>query len=95
MIADVDKDLQGATNLLDVLRRLRMHGFALTTYFKRSERAFIASRAHTKPIEQVVADRPKEAWEAYERLLKKELLAIEIFKKFREIMKKEDKIKER
>jgi len=51
MMGDVDKDLSNSTNLLNVLRRLRMHGFGLTTMFNTQERAFIASRAHKKPID--------------------------------------------
>lgn len=51
LVADVDNDLQNSMNLLNFLRRLRMHGFALTTVFNPEERKFIASRAFCKPID--------------------------------------------
>ena len=77
---DVKKDVQTGLNLLTFFRRLRMHGFALTSLFDKPERMFIASRALNKPIDQVRRYNPQTNWQVYERLLQRELLAINIFK---------------
>ena len=72
-----------------VLRRLRMHGFGLTAIFNKTERAFIASRAHKKPIEETTANKPKSDWQFYERILHRELFALKIWQKFRKMVEKD------
>ena len=50
----VNKDIDKGLDILNLLRRLRMHGFGVATMFKEDERKFIAGRAENKPLKEVI-----------------------------------------
>ncbi len=46
----VEEDIKCSLDILDFLRRLRMHGFGIAALYSKEERKFIESRSEKKPI---------------------------------------------
>jgi len=55
-------------DVLDLLRRLKMHGFALTSLLDTVSRKYIASRTVSMPLSEVKYFNPKTLWQKYEVL---------------------------
>ena len=53
-------------DLLDFLRRLKMHGFALTSLLDTISRKYIASRTVSMPLSEVRYFNPQSLWQKYE-----------------------------
>jgi hypothetical protein len=58
----VQMDLDRTLNILDLIKRMRMHGFALTCLWDNDSRKFFSHQAHTKHIKEVTEFRPKTLW---------------------------------
>lgn len=53
-------------DILDLLRRLKMHGFALTANLEKVTMKFISKRLSSQPLSEVKDFRPRNQWEKYE-----------------------------
>jgi hypothetical protein len=53
-------------DLLDLLRRLKMHGFALTSELDILSRKFISMRTVSQPLSEVKNFHPRTLWQKYE-----------------------------
>ena len=65
-LAIVNKDMSRNLDVLDLLRRLKMHGFALSTELDRTSRKFISNRTVSQPLGEVKNFNPKDLWGKYE-----------------------------
>jgi len=58
-LAVVDSDLSENMDLVNTLRRIRMHGFALTVMLNKNYRNFTATRSKRKALESLSSDKKK------------------------------------
>ena len=78
-------DLDRTLNILDLIKRMRMHGFALTCLWDNDSRKFFSHQAHNKHIDEVKSFKPKTLWQKYDGYSKREQMAFNLFKKFQNI----------
>jgi hypothetical protein len=50
------------------MRRIRMHGFALTALLNKSGRRFVATRSKKKAVEIIDPSKKTKNWNKYENL---------------------------
>jgi hypothetical protein len=53
-------------DLLDLLRRLKMHGLALTATLEKVTMKFISRRLVSQPLSEIKDFQPKTQWDKYE-----------------------------
>jgi hypothetical protein len=69
--------------VLDLLRRLKMHGFALTAELDRTSRRFISNRTVSQPLSEVKNFNPKDLWSKYEVMTQQDRIAVGLLKKIK------------
>lgn len=80
---EVDADLSKNMDLVNFMRRMRMHGFALTVMLDKSSRMFIAERSKRKALESISGKNVKNTlWGKYEDLSYREKIQAAFFKAF-------------
>jgi len=90
-LAVVNKDLNRNLDMIDVIRRLKMHGFALTSQLNKLSRKFISLRTVTQPLSQVKNFKPNSLWEKMEVLTQQDMIGLGLFKKLQKHFDKEEK----
>ena len=85
MLVSVQMDLDRTLNILDLIKRMRMHGFALTCLWDNESRKFFSHQAHKKHVQEVKEFTPKTLWQKYDGYSKRETMAFNLFKKFQNI----------
>lgn len=77
------------------LRRLRMHGMALSLSNNKEVKLFIANQSKNKPISTIQKEDSKTSlWNLYEGLSLKESIVLYFLGRYNLIVAKEKKIKE-
>ena len=64
------------------MRRIRMHGFALTTILNKPQRMFTAERSKRKALESDDCKNENKLWNKYEDLAYRERIQAAIFKAY-------------
>jgi len=80
-LATVNGDINRNMDLIDFLRRLKMHGIALTAQLEVTERKFISNRAISNPVCEVDNFKPKTMWDKYEVMTQQDKIAVGLLKK--------------
>ena len=63
---EVDADLKFNMDLIQFMRRIRMHGFALTVLLDKPFRMFTAKRSKRKALETISGPSKNKLWNKYE-----------------------------
>jgi hypothetical protein len=82
---EVGEDLQTHMDLITFMRRIRMHGFALTVMLNKTYRIFTASRSKRKALESITIKTNNKNWNKYEDLSYRERIEAGIFKRFMDV----------
>jgi hypothetical protein len=88
----VDVDLTRNLDLLNVLRRLKMHGLALSVLLDGPAIKFISRTSLTKPLDFVIentARKPTILWSRLELLSRYERIMISIYRRYVRIVNDE------
>jgi len=59
---EIDTDLSRNLNIVDNIRRLRMHGLALTSMFDINQRSVISAKCAVKSLSNVAEFEPNTMW---------------------------------
>ena len=81
----VELDLQRNLDILNMLRRMKMHGFALSVLLDQPSRRFISNASMDKPLEyvkEVTNNKPKMLWLQFEQMSRPEKTMIAIFTRY-------------
>ena len=84
----VDTDLQRNLDILTLLRRLKMHGLALSVLLDNPSRRFISNQSFTKPLDYVRENTkkvPDMLWLRFELLSRGETVMVALFRRYLEL----------
>ena len=70
-------------DLLDMLRRLKMHGFALTSQLDTLSMKFISQRTGSQPLSEVRNFYPRSLWQKYEVMTQQDRFGVSLLKKIK------------
>ena len=98
----VDLDLQRNLDILNMLRRMKMHGLALSVLLDNPSRRFISNHSFDKPLEYVKEtskNMPEMLWLRFELISRPEKIMIAIFTRYlmlkaRDNLNKKDAVKD-
>jgi len=91
MIKEVEKDVLKSFDLVTFLRRLRQHGTALNLTLSHNQRKIAGMMATSRPIEYIDTKNMKDEWFINDSFSIKDKLRFWVYKKFLEILQKENK----
>lgn len=73
-------------DILDLLRRIRMHGLALTALFDNNLRKLISGRAETNSLDIIANFQPSTLWQRLEVLSQQDRIAMNMLARGKSII---------
>ena len=86
----MEADINESLDMVNLLRRLRMHGFGLALLLEAHELKLIGKSSDHKPLKDAIFHTDRPAWRKYESFSFRETILVNMIKRYRTVKKKLD-----